>query len=247
MRRVDFGRTGLKVSRLSIGTDYRDVYGDPEVGGQLLKRAFELGVNFWDTADNYGAHPGIREALRGLDRLQVVVATKTYGSRRVDVEESLERSMMEMGIEWVDVYLLHAIDRVQQLKECSEALKAMVEAKESGLIRAIGLSTHTVPVMKAVLDMPEIEVVLTVINKAGSMIREGSLQEMLEATQEAYDAGKAIYLMKVLARGELTHDIESALRYVFQLPYIHSASIGMTSIKELEMNVNIANKIMSSS
>ena len=242
MRKVKFGGTGLSVSRLSVGTDYRTIYGIPKIGGPLLRKAFELGVNFWDTADDYGAHPGIREALRGLDRSKVVIATKTYGSREKDVKESLERSMREMGTDYIDIFLLHAIDRIQQIEERSEALNALIEAKRRGMVRAIGLSTHTVPVMQAAANFPEIEVILTVINEAGVRIRGGTLGQMMEATRKAYSLGKAIYLMKVLGRGELAGNVESALKFVFGLPYVHSVCVGITSIREMKRNVDIANK-----
>ena len=142
MRVVALGRTGLKVSRLSIGTDYRSIYGQAELGAQILLRGFDLGVNFWDTADDYGAHPGIKQALRQLDRSKVVIATKTYGSRDVDVWNSLKKSMDEMGTDYLDVYLLHAVDSPDEIEVRKSALKAMLEAKEKGLVKAVGLSTH---------------------------------------------------------------------------------------------------------
>lgn len=209
----------------------------------MLRRAYELGLNFWDTADDYGAHPGVREALKHLNRSEVVVATKTYGPEGRDVVRSLEMSMKEMETDYVDIFMLHAVDSIREFKNRSGALKAALEAKEQGLIRAVGLSTHSASMMQALVDIPEIEVVLTVLNKSGLMMR-GSLEEMERATEEAYNKGKAVYLMKVLARGKLVNSLESALEYALKRPYVNSVSIGMKSIRELEMNVEIANRIL---
>jgi predicted aldo/keto reductase-like oxidoreductase len=91
-------------------------------------------------------------------------------------------------------------------------------------------------------NIPEIEVILTVLNKAGLRM-SGSLKEMERATRRIYEAGKAVYIMKVLGRGKLAANIESALNYVYKLPYVHSVSIGMKSLDELETNVRIVNKL----
>ena len=243
-QRVKLGKTGLEVSRLCVGTDYRDVYGDAKQGGALLRRALELGLNFWDTADDYGAYPGIREALKSLDRSEVVIATKTYGSTGRDVEGSLERSMMEMETDYIDIFMLHAVDSVQELEKRSGALKAILNAKDRGLVRAVGLSTHTVSMTHAVVKIPEIEVVLTVLNRIGTRIQNGSLIEMEKATEKLYDTGKGVYLMKVLGRGQLVQSVESALRYALELPYVHSVCVGIRNIEELGINVEIANKLL---
>jgi len=243
LRKVKFGKTGLEVSRLCVGTDYRDFYGNADLGGALLRRAYELGLNFWDTADDYGAHPSIREALKGLDRSKIVIATKTYGKEGRDVEESIERSLQEMETPYIDIFMLHAVDGIQEFENRSGALRAILEAKEKGLIRAVGLSTHSAQMTWTLADIPEIEVVLTVLNKAGLRM-SGSLKEMERATRRIYEAGKAVYLMKVLARGKLADDIESAFNYVYKLPYVHSVAIGMKSLNELETNVRIVNKLL---
>lgn len=240
MWKVDLGATGLSVSRLSLGTDTRL---KRDAGARLLQRAFELGVNFWDTDETYGTHPCIREALKGLDRSQVVIATKTYKRDRKGAKRSLERSLREMRTSYIDIFLLHAIDSVRQFEGHSGALEALLEAKEEGLVRAVGLSTHTVEMAREVPDIPEIEVVLTVLNRTGARIRGGSREEMEEAARRACEAGKGVYLMKVLARGPLAGDLESALGYAFGLPYVHSVCVGMKTIEELEMNMAIVSEL----
>jgi aryl-alcohol dehydrogenase-like predicted oxidoreductase len=244
MRKVFLGKTGIKVSRLSIGTDYRNVYGNPEVGSRILRRAFELGINFWDTADDYGAHPSIREALRQLERSEIVIATKTYGSEEADVQESLERSMKEMGTHYLDIYMLHAVDDLEDLKRRTAALEAILDAKKKGLVRSVGLSTHSASLAKAILDFPEIEVVLAVVNKEGLRIREGTLQDMLDALRLLYEDGRGVYIMKPLGRGLLSKELREALSYVLKIPYAHSVSVGITGIDELEDDVRITEGVL---
>jgi aryl-alcohol dehydrogenase-like predicted oxidoreductase len=66
MKRVPLGRTGLLVSRLAFGTGY--LGGPVTAGARLLVEAFELGVNFWDTSDDYGTHPHVARAAREVGR-----------------------------------------------------------------------------------------------------------------------------------------------------------------------------------
>lgn len=239
---VMLGRTGLRVSALSIGTDYRHIYGRPEIGSPILRRGLELGVNFWDTSDDYGAHPSIREALKDLDRSRVVIASKTFGIRGSEVRESLERSFREMGVDYIDIYMLHAVDEPDEIRRRSSAIEAMLDAKRRGLIRAIGLSTHAASVAREAAHLREIDVVLAVANRTGARISEGTLAEMLDALRQLYEAGKGVCIMKPLGRGALSGNVKEALTYVLTIPHVHSVSVGITNLKELEADVRIAEK-----
>ena len=88
MKKIKLGSTDVEVSRLIYGTepfnfkkgpDGNRTQGDktPEEGGQILKGALELGVNTWDTSDDYGTHPHVAEALKLVERKEVVIADKS--------------------------------------------------------------------------------------------------------------------------------------------------------------------------
>ena len=78
---VELGRTGLKVSSLAFGTGYLN--SSVTSGAQLLTQAFDLGVNFWDTSDDYETHPHVAQALKEVGRNNVIVATKTYATTAI--------------------------------------------------------------------------------------------------------------------------------------------------------------------
>lgn len=241
MLSVELGNTGLFVSKLAMGMD-TGVGAD--FGGRLLKRAFELGVNFWDTSDDYRTHPAVREGLRGLDRCEVVVATKTSTRDIEGTTRNVEGALRELATEYVDVFHLHAVNTAADLERRRGALDALVRARERGWIRAVALSTHSVEGVRSAAQAPGIDVILAVINRTGARMHgPGGMEGMLDAVREAYDAGKGIYAMKVLARGTLANDVESALGYVLKLPFVHSASVGMKTLEELEQNVEIAERI----
>jgi len=215
----------------------------PASAGRLLRRAFDLGVNFWDTDETYGTLPAVREALQQMDRSQVVLAAKTYSKDYQGARKSLENTLATLGTDYLDIFHLHGVDRPEDFEGRRDALEALLEAKREGLIRAVGLSTHAVGMVEAVARVRDIEVVLAVLNRTGADIVGGGREEMEEALQTLCSAGKGVYLMKVLARGKLVGELEEALGYALRFPYAHSVGVGMKTVQELERNVSIARKI----
>jgi uncharacterized protein len=247
-KRVPYGNTGLEVSRLCWGTGLmaklRHNLGEEEAA-RILWRGFELGVNFWDTADGYGTHPHVRRALRDLNRDEIVINTKTRAKTAADATADVDRFLEELGTEVLDIVLLHNIETVEELQNREEALAALHRAKAAGKVRAVGLSTHlgTGAIMEACAARPEIEVVLTTVNKDGLMLKQGTLAEHLPLVQQIYDAGTAICLMKTLAQGGLTKTpemVEQAIRFNLRLPYAHSVCVGVNAVSEVEFAVAVA-------
>ena len=208
MEYLAYGKTGLEISRLCFGagrlTNTCDTY---EAGSKLMLKALDEGITFWDTAEGYGTQPHLGEAVCQISREEVVIQTKTAVKDYDSASNSIEKALRELQTKYVDVMLLHAISSPEDLatRECEGALDAFREAKTAGKIRVIGCSTHTYtgPVMDAVIDHPEIEVILTTANKQGRMLEGGSIDRHLEYIQRAYDVGKGISIMKVVVAGDI--------------------------------------------
>ena len=238
LRTEILGNTGLKVSRLCIGTDYRDVYGG-SLGRDILLRGFGLGVTFWDSSENYGSYPAIREALQTLDRSDIVIASKSDSKDKNGAKKHLRDALDVIGTGYIDIFMLHAVDTTEDFKIRQDVLEYLLEAKRRGTIRAVGASTHSAEFALALAEVQEIEVVLTVLNMSGLNIRERNLKLMQSAVRRLYEAGKGVYLMKVLARGKLAERAEEALRYAFTIPYVHAVSVGIRNLRELETAITV--------
>jgi len=120
LNRVRLGGTGLEVSRLCFGTepfairkgpDGMKSQGDlaPEAGGGVLRDALSMGVNFWDTSDDYGTHPHVRVGLSLVDRREVVVADKSNAATFEEGREAVDLSLASLGTDYVDLMLLHNV------------------------------------------------------------------------------------------------------------------------------------------
>lgn len=250
MEKILFGRTGLKVSRICFGTIpfggkgwRKDPYLEPTEAGKVLKRAFELGINFWDTAEGYRSHPHVREGLKYVPREEIILSTKTTQKTYEGAKESLKKTLQEIGTDYIDIYYLHYVKSPEDLENRKGAIQAFKEAIDEGYVRHIGVSTHWNEVVEKLLEFLEIEVVMVKLNKIGRM--DSPLQAMLKAVEKAYINGKGIVCMKIAAYGDLS--IREGLEYALNLPFIHSVCLGMRTIQEVEEDVKIYQRIVQES
>ena len=244
MERLEYGNTGLEISRLCFGAGHLNkVCASYAEGGDLLREAFAQGITFWDTAEGYGSQPHLGAALKRLGRAQVVIQTKTGAKNYDGARESIERSLQEMGTDYIDVLLLHGVSSPEDLDSREEAVSAFLDAKSEGIVRAMGCSTHlfTGPVMDAVIDHPEIQVILATANKEGRMLEGGPLDRHLEYLQRAYDLGKGLSIMKVIAAGDIPEsELEDWIRWGFELEIAHGINLGMSNRSEIDFDARIA-------
>jgi predicted aldo/keto reductase-like oxidoreductase len=257
-----YGDTGLRISRLCIGCGhFQKAYPDPEEGGQFLLRVLDRGITFWDTAESYGSHPHIAAAFQQIDRGQVVLQTKTGEKSYEKAAERIDAALRDLGTDYLDVILLHGVNSPRDLAEREGALRAMLAAKAAGKVRHVGCSTHiyTGPVMDAVTECPEIEVILCTAN-IGSEMLEGSIvdpssdaprvpatpsmEAHCEQIRRAYEAGKGISIMKIIAGGSVAESERAAwIEWGFEFPYAHAVNLGITFDPELEQDCSLEAKI----
>lgn len=233
---VELGRTGIMVSRLCFGTlTLGPLHLDlsPEAGGELLRRAWQEGVRFFDTAGIYGTYPHLARMLAGVPRDAAVIATKTYAAGAAEARRDVLRAARELGTDYLDLCLLHEQESALTLRGHRPALLELEMMRQEGLVRAVGLSTHYVGGVQAGAAEPLVQVIHPLLNRAGIGIRDGSAAAMLSAIQDAAAAGKGIYSMKPLAGGYLGGRAEEVLAFVRDIPYIHAVALGIGSPSEL--------------
>jgi len=157
MKFTNLGKTGLKVSRIclgcmSYGLEEREWGLNEEQGRPFIKRALELGINFFDSANMYGngrSEEVLGRALRDFaKRDEVVVATKVYFPMRSDVNgrglsrkaimTEIDHSLRRLGMDYVDLYQIHRWDYDTPIEETLEALHDVVKG---GKVRYIGASS----------------------------------------------------------------------------------------------------------
>jgi 1-deoxyxylulose-5-phosphate synthase len=158
MKYTHLGRTGLQVSRICLGTmtygtsQWRPWVLDEDASRPFIRRALEMGINFFDTADMYSrgmSEEVLGRALRDFARREdVVVATKVFfpmgqgvtdrGLSRVHILKSIDASLQRLGTDYVDLYQIHRWDPETPIEETLETLHDVVKA---GKARFIGASS----------------------------------------------------------------------------------------------------------
>ena len=249
MEYKELGNTGLLVSNLCfgglvIGPLQKNL--SIEEGAEVIAEAFRLGVNFIDTADLYGTYPHIKRAM-SISGVKPIISSKSYAYDRETAKETVDRALTELGLDSIDIFLMHEQESEHTIRGHQEALEYYLELKQQGIIKAVGLSTHHIAAVKAALKVPEIDIIHPITNMNGLGICDGTMDHMLEAIREAYNQGKGIYGMKPFGGGNLLHSFSECLEYVSSIPYLHSIAVGMQSIEEVRMNVEIFNNLAEAS
>ena len=237
METVSFGRTGLKVSRLCFGTmtlgasSWKPWALDAAESRPILKRALDLGINFFDMADWYSAGIGesvVAPALMSMiPRDQLVLTTKAYydmsddpndrGLSRKHLLASIDSSLRRMGTDYVDIFMAHAFDPDTPIEETMEALHDIVK---SGKARYLGASTMFAWQFAQMNHVARENGWTTFVNMQCqySLLYREHEREMLPYCR---DQGIAVSCFSPLARGWLagSEDIRSETDWMFANNY----------------------------
>ncbi|MDA8443270.1 MAG: aldo/keto reductase [Peptococcaceae bacterium] len=235
------GQSGITVEPLCFGTlalSPLQGYNNQRQGVDVLRYGLEQGINFLDTAEIYQNYHIIRQALQGFNP-PVVIATKCYAYTKEQMELSLERARRELNRDVIDIFLLHEQESMYTLQGHRAALDYLLDAKQRGWVRAVGISTHAVAGVRAGTALPEVDVIHPILNMRGIGIIDDTLAAMLAAVELAAQMGKGIYAMKALGGGHLTQDPVAALNFVRGVPGVSAVAVGMATRLEIDTDLAI--------
>ncbi len=237
---VVLGKTGIRTSRLAMGTG---TVGSGHHSNQtalglkglsdLLLNGYDHGLRFFDSADAYGSHPHVAEALKHVPRDKVTVLTKTWARDPQTARADLERFRRELGTETIDICLMHCLTEGDWTERYKGVMDVLSEAKEKGVIRAHGCSCHSIEALRAATKSPWVEVHLVRINPAGAYM-DAAPEIVVGVIREMRAAGKGIIGMKILGQGDLRHRQDEALNFALGLNLLDAFTIGAESQSEQE-------------
>jgi len=246
LRKIEIGNTGISVTELCHGTlimGRLQANMAPEKAAKAVRKSFELGVNFYDTAQSYGNYPHLALGFRDIPRDKIVIASKSHAVSYQAMKDAVEECMRELSLERIGIFHLHLVSSTENLNARRGALECLLDLKSKGIVSAIGASTHTIAGLRAINAEPAFDVAFPVLNMRGLGITDGKLEGMLEALKESRQKGKFVYAMKPIGGGHLHREVEEAIDYLRKLPECDAIAIGMKDEAEVEMNVNIFNDL----
>jgi aryl-alcohol dehydrogenase-like predicted oxidoreductase len=240
---VTLGKTGIQVSLVGMGTGS---VGSGQASNQtrlgvkeftnVVRHALDHGVRFFDVADQYGSHVYLREALKGVPRDQYVIQTKTHATNLPDARSHLERYRLELGVDYIDIVLLHCMQKSAWPHDHQGSMDYLMKAKDEKIIRAHGTSCHGMDPLRTSAKNPFVEVDLARVNPEGLIMDDRKPDEVASVLEEMHSAGKGVIGMKILGEGRINtpERKDASLRYVLGLGTVDSFIIGFQSTDQVD-------------
>ncbi|HLZ40181.1 MAG TPA: aldo/keto reductase [Candidatus Sulfotelmatobacter sp.] len=237
---VTLGSTGIKTSRLAMGTgtvgsehhSHQTALGVKGLS-DLLLNGYDHGLRFFDAADSYGSHPHVAEALKHVQRDKVTVLTKSWARDAAGMRADLDRFRRELGTDYLDVCLMHCVTEPDWTDKFRGAMDVLSEAKQKGTIRAHGCSCHSIEALRAAAKSPWVEIDLARINPIGAYM-DSDPATVVSVLKEMKSAGKAVVGMKILGQGKLRDRQDEGIKFALSLNLLDAFTIGAESKQEQE-------------
>lgn len=248
---ITLGPRKIKLSRLGMGTGTNGVGGSSNqtkklgLGGvsNMMRAALDNGINFWDSADQYGTHPFLKEALKQTSREKVVILSKTHASTAAEMKADIDRFRREIGTDYIDILLLHCMMDADWPKRKQGAMEYISELQEKGIVRTKGVSCHTMAALKTSAATPWVEVDLARINPAGASM-DAAPGEVIPVLKQMKAAGKGVIGMKIFGAGKLRGKPDECLQFALAQNVVDCFTIGSESTAEM---LDIVKKIPTAS
>jgi predicted aldo/keto reductase-like oxidoreductase len=197
----------------------------------------------FDLADAYGSHPYLIPALKGIPRNDFVVVTKIWRGEgnlpepeRPDADVVIARFLKEIRTDYLDLLLLHCLTSGNWPAELRRQMDILSKLKEKGVIRALGVSCHSIPALEAAANEPWVESVHARINAYGTWM-DGHPAEVVPVLKKIHAAGKGVVGMKILGAGEFSDRDEMcnhSVKFVLGLGCVDVLNVGFESLRQID-------------
>lgn len=239
-----FGRTGVDVTLLGLGSFPLGGLRDEEDAVAVILRALDGGCRYIDTAPSYGqgkSEKRVGRALAARPDLDVFLATKTHTRTADDARRDVEASLKRLGVERLDLVQVHAVKDAEDLETVvaeGGPLQALVKARDEGLVRFVGVTGHADPVVMAkAIERWPFDAILFPLN----CVDPHHLSFEKRTLPDSVKRGIARLAMKVFASGNLVKrglDPEQCLRYVCGLD-VSTIIVGCRSVEEVDLAIRV--------
>jgi aryl-alcohol dehydrogenase-like predicted oxidoreductase len=252
--RVPLGRTKIMVSRVGFGTGMRGgnrqsnhTRMGEEKFDALATGCYERGIRLYDVADLYGTHPFLARALKKMRRKDYVITSKIWWRgggipepERPDADVVVERFLKELNTDYVDLILLHCVASADWPEELDKYMNVLAKLKKKGLIRAHGVSCHSLAALERCVKEPWVDSVHARINPYAVKMDVRTVEEIpkVEAALKAMRGqGKAVVGMKIIGEGEFRNSEEKrdkSIKYALESGCADAMVVGFEKVEEID-------------
>ena len=246
---VILGQTGIKLSRLGMGTGSNSGQVQRDLGQEgfnsLVKYAYDHGITYFDCSQTYQTFEWLGAAIKGLPREKLFIQSKIPGQPE-HVLEVIDHHRKVFDTDYVDTMLIHCMIKDGWTDQWKRIMDGFNEAKAKGWIRSKGVSCHSLPALRGATATPWVEVHLVRVNPQGRRIdgpeesvwndNVHDVSPVVTELKTMRAKGRGIIGMKIIGNGEFVtaEDREKSIRFAMSLPELDAVVIGFKSRSEID-------------
>jgi aryl-alcohol dehydrogenase-like predicted oxidoreductase len=238
---ITLGKTGIKTTLLGIGTGFNGFNRTSSitragVAESVIRAAYDKGIRFFDCADSYGTHPFTAKALKDIPREKYTLSSKIWVSQggipepeRPDANVVVDRFRKELNTDYIDIIQIHCMTSASWTDEQKKQMDILNNLKAKGIIKAHGVSVHSLPAMEAAAASSWVDVIHVRINPFGIAMDSKDPSQVVPVIEKIHKSGKGVIGMKLIGNGGFRDDsrkINQSLKYVLGLGTVDMIIVG---------------------
>ena len=256
---VTLGQTGIKLSRLGMGTGSNSGHVQRELGQEgfnsLIKYAYDQGITYFDCSQTYQTFDWLGGAIKGLPREKLFIQSKIPGQPE-KILDVIDHHRKVFDTDYVDTMLIHCMIKDGWTDQWKRIMDGFNEAKGKGWIRSKGVSCHSLPALRGAAESPWVEVHLVRVNPQGCHIdgpEESVWNDNIHNVSPVVDQlkvmrskNRGVIGMKIIGNGEFVkaEDREKSIRYAMSRPELDAVVIGFKSRSEIDEAIQRINSAL---
>lgn len=261
LQKISLGNTGIETTLIGIGTGVHATNRssfltrqDQEKSIEVIRHAYRRGIRNFDLADTYGTHPLMAQALKSMERNKVTLTSKIWvrpggipENERPDADAVVDRFRQELNTDYLDLVQIHCMVDNNWTDSQKRQMDLLETLKARGIIRAHGVSVHSLNAMKAALNSSWVDVVHCRINPYGIAMDKPNPEEVVEVIHQLHNAGKGVIGMKLIGNGKLRNDskkIDNTLRFVLGLQSVDMMIIGFENTEQIDNYIDRVSRVL---
>jgi aryl-alcohol dehydrogenase-like predicted oxidoreductase len=250
-RIISLGKSGLKTTLIGMGTGFNGynrssaiTRAGKGVAEAVIRHAYEKGIRYFDCADTYGTHPYTKEALKSIPRDSYTIGTKIWvgqggipEAERPDANVVVERFRKELNTDYLDLVQIHCMTSADWTTQYKRQMDLLEDLKAKKIIRAHGVSVHSLEAMEAAAGSPWVDVVHVRINPYGEAMDRKDPALIIPVIEKLHKSGKGIIGMKLIGNGKFRNDsekIDASLKYVLALGTVDMIIVGFELPEQID-------------